>query len=137
MLLCTATGIVLIVTGAWEHIDLRSTNMVTYAFQTGLGSKAGIYFVMFALALFSFTTIVAWAFCAEKAIDFLWGSRHIRKFHYFYIAMIPVGAIVHVDLVWALADISISLMLITNLIAIAGLSKDVITDSRDYFTLRA
>jgi alanine or glycine:cation symporter, AGCS family len=136
MLLCTATGIVLIVTGAWQHLDLRSTNMVTFAFQKGLGSQFGIYFVMLALALFSYTTIIAWACCAEKAVGFLWGNRHIRKFHYLYIALIPVGAIAHVDMVWTLADISISLMLVTNLIGIAGLSKHVIGESREFFSLQ-
>lgn len=137
MVLCTATGIVLIVTGAWEHADLRSTNMVTFAFQQGFGSSFGVYFVLFALALFAYTTIIAWACCAEKAVGFLWGTRHVRKFQCLYIALIPIGAIAHVDVVWALADISISLMLVTNLIGIAGLSKHVIGESREYFSLRA
>ncbi|HSW87165.1 MAG TPA: amino acid carrier protein [Rhabdochlamydiaceae bacterium] len=137
MVLCTATGVVLIVTGAWQHLDLQSTNMVTYAFQEGLGSRTGIYFVIFALALFSYTTIIAWACCAEKAVGFLWGTKHVRKFQYLYIALIPVGAITHVDIVWALADISISLMLVTNLIGVAGLSKQVIGESREFFSLQA
>ncbi|HSW86292.1 MAG TPA: alanine:cation symporter family protein, partial [Rhabdochlamydiaceae bacterium] len=78
-----------------------------------------------------------WACCAEKAVGFLWGTKHVRKFQYLYIALIPVGAITHVDIVWALADISISLMLVTNLIGVAGLSKQVIGESREFFSLQA
>jgi AGCS family alanine or glycine:cation symporter len=131
MIVCTMTGLTLLVTGAWQQ-GLESTNMVTYAFQEGLGN-IGAYLVMVSLALFGYTTILAWACCAEKAIAFLWGPRATAWFKYVYIALIPVGAIAHVDLVWVLADISISLMLITNLVGVAGLSSLVIEDSRSYF----
>lgn len=133
MLVCTATGLVLIITGAFQESGLQSTNMVTYAFQKGIRSDFGIYVVMFALGLFSYTTIIAWACAAEKAIGFLCGTSYVKKFRYLYILLIPIGAITHVDIVWALADISISLMLVTNLIAVTGLSKSVIDESRNYF----
>ncbi|MGE4574337.1 MULTISPECIES: alanine/glycine:cation symporter family protein [Parachlamydia] len=133
MLVCTTTGLTLLVTGAWNQPDLQSTNMVTYAFQKGLGSDLGAYLVMVALALFGYTTILAWSCCAEKAIAFLCGDRSTLWFKYVYILLIPVGALAQVELVWMLADISISLMLITNLIGIAGLSSYVIEDSQKYF----
>jgi len=59
MIVCTATALVLIVTGASLMKDLQSTNMVTYAFTKGLGSPIGGYIVMVALILFGFTTILA------------------------------------------------------------------------------
>lgn len=133
MIVCTTTGLVLIVTGAWQQPGLFSTNMVTYAFQEGLGSQAGMVIVLVALALFAYTTIVAWAYCGEKAMSYLCGDRYIRFFQYLYLFMIPIGTLVHVDLVWALADISISLMLMTNIIGVAGLSGEVIGRSREYF----
>lgn len=133
MIVCTTTGLVLIVTGAWEHAGLRSTNMVTYAFQQGLGSAIGSYIVIIALILFAYTTIIAWACCGEKAVGFIFGARYGSWFKFFYVAMVPIGALVHVDWVWLLADISISLMLITNMIGVAGLSHEVIEESREFF----
>lgn len=133
MIVCTATGLVLIVTGAWQQSDLRSTNMVTYAFEQGLNSEIGAYIVIVALILFAYTTILAWACCAEKAIGFLFGTRNTHWFKYVYILLVPVGAIIHVDMIWILADISISFMLIINMIGVARLSSDVIKESRDYF----
>ncbi len=133
MIVCTATGLVLIITGAWQQPDLRSTNMVTYAFEKGLGTQVGAYIVIIALILFAYTTILAWACCAEKAIGFLYGTHYARWFKYLYIALIPVGALIHVDLIWLLADISISFMLVTNLIGVAGLSKDIIEETRKFF----
>lgn len=133
MIVCTTTGLVLIVTGVWQDPSLKSTNMVTHAFQTGLGHVIGSYIVIVALVLFSYTTILAWAFCAEKAIGFLCGTRQAEWFKYFYVALIPLGTVIHVDLIWRLADVSISLMLMTNLIGIVGLSKEVIGESREFF----
>lgn len=133
MIVCTTTGLVLLVTGVWQDPSLKSTIMVTRAFQDGLGHAMGAYVVIVALVLFSYTTILAWAFCAEKAIGFLFGCRSAEWFKYIYVALIPVGTLIHVDLIWRLADVSISLMLMTNLIGIVGLSKEVIGESREYF----
>lgn len=133
MIVCTTTGLVLIVTGAWQESGLQSTNMVTHAFQEGLGYSWGAYIVIIALVLFAYTTILAWACCAEKAIGFLLGTKRSYWFKYLYVALIPVGTLLHVDFIWRLADISISFMLVTNLIGIIGLSKEVIGESRQFF----
>ncbi len=133
MIVCTTTGLVLILTGAWQEPGLQSTNMVTFAFQKGLGSQIGGLIVMVSIMLFAYTTILAWAYCGEKAVGFLFGLREAHWFRYLYVIMIPIGALVQVDLVWALADISISLMLITNMIGVFGLSREVIHDSRAFF----
>jgi len=133
MLVCTATGLVLLVTGVWEDQGLQSTNMVMQAFQEGLGHSFGGYVVVIALVMFAYTTILAWACCAEKAVGYLYGTRSAQRFKYLYVLLIPVGALLHVDLIWKLADISISLMLAINLIGVVGLSKEVIGDSRKYF----
>jgi alanine or glycine:cation symporter, AGCS family len=133
MIICTITGIVLLVTDAWLIPELRSTNMCIYAFEKGLGHSLGGHIVLFSLLLFAFTTILAWSFCAERAVEYLWGRRYIRFFQILFILIIPAGAIAHVDLVWLFADIAISLMMLVNLIGIAGLSSEAIIESNTYF----
>lgn len=133
MIVCTTTGLILLVTGIWQDSTLQSTNMVTHAFKQGLGHSFGAYVVIIALVLFAYTTVLTWACCAEKAIGFLYGSKKAEWFKYFYVALIPVGTVMHVDLIWRLADISISLMLMINLIGVIGLSKEVIGDSKRFF----
>jgi AGCS family alanine or glycine:cation symporter len=133
--MCTTTGLILLVTGAFEQPGLQSTNMVTFAFAQVLGDKLGACVVITALALFAYTTVIAWGCCGEKAAAFLWGKKSAKWFQYFYLCLIPIGAVARVDLVWILADLSISLMLVTNLIGVVGLSKEVIEDSREYFGL--
>jgi AGCS family alanine or glycine:cation symporter len=130
MIVCTATGLVLILTGAWET-TLKSTNMVACAFERGFG-QTGLFVVLFALILFSYTTILAWGCGAEKAIRFLLG-RKTKWFYPLYVLLIPIGAVAEVDIVWRLADLSIALMLLTNLVGVFGLSKEVVEDTYSYF----
>lgn len=133
MMICTMTGLILIVTGAFEQSGLQSTNMVVFAFQKVFGKTFGLAIVFFSLSLFAYTTILAWGGCGEKAAEFLWGKKRSKLFQYVYLALIPVGAVARVDLVWVLADLSIALMLLTNLLGVAGLSKEVIAGSVTFF----
>jgi AGCS family alanine or glycine:cation symporter len=133
MVVCTVTGLVLIVTGVFLNPDLKSTNMCIAAFQKGLGNTIGSYVVLLSLILFAYTTILAWSCCGERAVEFLFGKSKVRLFQYLYIALVPVGALAHVDLVWIVADTAISMMMIVNLIGIAGLSGVVIRKTHDFF----
>jgi len=136
MIVCTTTALVLMITGAYEHLELKSTNMVAVAFNTGVGSPLGSTVVIVALGLFGYTTALAWGSCLERAVGFLFGSRLIRPFQFLYICLVPVGALLRVDFVWILADIALSLMVVLNLMAVAQLSKEVISDTRTYFRLQ-
>lgn len=134
MITCTMTGLILIVTGAFgADPSLQSTNMVVFAFQKVLGEGLGTSIVFFCLFLFAYTTILAWGSCGEKAAEFLWGKKKAKTFQYLYLACIPIGAVARVDLVWTLADLAIAFMLLTNLVGIAGLSREVIEGSKQFF----
>lgn len=132
MIVCTTTALVLIVTGAWLE-PLQSTNMVTHAFNSVLGVKAGTSLVVIALFLFGYTTTIAWATCLERSVGFLWGARPIRIFQILYIIFVPIGAILKVDIVWICADIALTAMLVLNLAGVAALSREVITDTQGFF----
>ncbi len=136
MIVCTATALVLIITGAYSVEGLKSTSMVAFAFESGVGKPLGSVVVIVSLVLFGYTTALAWASCLDRAVGFLFGHRLIRPFQLLYILCVPVGALMHVDFVWILADISLSLMVVINLFGIACLSKEVIYDSHNYFYLQ-
>ncbi len=132
MLVCTATALVLLVTGAWQT-GLESTNMVTYAFESGLGASFGKYIVIVSLVLFAYTTVLAWACCMDKSVEFLLGRSAILPLRLIFILFVPVGTLLHVSIVWALADVCISLMLLVNLIGIVRLIHTVINDTNAHF----
>lgn len=133
MIVCTTTALVLIVTGAFGVAGLESTDMVTHAFASGLSSQMGLYIVMISLVLFGYTTTIAWASCLQRAIVYLFGVKYVTAFNWLYIIMVPVGALMHVNVAWILADIALTSMLVINLIGVAGLSKEVVDDTKKYF----
>lgn len=137
MIVCSTTALVLIVTGAYQVPDLASTNMVTYAFVQSLGVSSGTYIVLIALLLFGYSTAIVWASCLERAIVFLFGSRFIKVALWTYILFVPLGALLRVDIVWIIADIALAGMTVLNLIGIAGLSKEVIFETKKFFSREA
>lgn len=133
MVVCTMTVLVLMVTKAWQIPHLESTNVVIKAFQMGMGDILGSSVVITSLFLFGFTTILAWALCLEKVVSFLFNRKWILFFHLLYILLLPLGSLLRVDMVWVLADTTLTLMLILNLVGIVGLSREVFQDTQDFF----
>lgn len=132
MVICTLTGLVLIVTKAHLMTDLKSTLMCTFAFEEGVGHVFGKYIVVTALILFAFTTVLAWAYCAERAVEYIFGLNKVKIFRWIFIAVIPFGTLVHVDVVWHLADLALAGMVLTNLIGTAGLSEQIFAESKTH-----
>ncbi len=130
MVVCTMTAVVLIVTGAWQISDIESTNMCIKAFQIGFGSHWAGQIVTITLFFFAFTTILTWSFCADKSVEYLFGVSKIRIFQIIFILFIPVGVFFKSETIWGIADISINLMFLINVIGVIGLSKFVIKDVR-------
>lgn len=133
MVVCTMTGLVLMVTGAYQVVGLKSTQMVLYAFEQGIGQRASDLVVGISLLLFGYTTVIAWACCFERAMGYLCQGRFRLQFRLLFLALVPISASLHVDFVWAFADIALTCMTLCNLIGILGLSREVIDESRAFF----
>jgi len=125
MLVCTLTGLVLIITDSWLIHGLESTNLCIEGFKRGFGFEYAGHIITVTLFFFAFTTILTWSYCADKAVEYLFGSKMIRRFQYLFVACVPLGALFHVKFVWTLADVFMNLMLVLNVIALIGLYKEV------------
>ncbi|MFI4937609.1 MAG: alanine/glycine:cation symporter family protein [Candidatus Berkiellales bacterium] len=125
MLVCTLTGLVLIMTGAYQVENLESTNLCIEAFKRGFAFNSAGHIITITLFFFAFTTILTWSFCADKAIEYLFSAKMIRPFQYLFVAFIPLGTMLHVNAVWTVADIFMNLMLIINVFGLIGLYKEV------------
>jgi AGCS family alanine or glycine:cation symporter len=125
MLVCTLTGLVLLMTGAFTAEGLQSTDLCIEAFRRGLNSQWAGHIITITLFFFAYTTILTWSFCSDKAIEYLFSTKMIRPFQIFFVLFIPLGAFFHVNLVWTVADIFMNLLLVINIIALAGLYKEV------------
>jgi AGCS family alanine or glycine:cation symporter len=125
MLVCTLTGLVLIMTNSWLVSGLESTNVCIEAFKRGFATEFAGHIITVTLFFFAYTTILTWSFCADKAIEYLFSPKMIRPFQIFFVACLPLGALFHVKVVWTVADIFMNLMLIINVLGLIGLYKHV------------
>ncbi len=133
IILCTVTGLVLGVTGVHgmlgaNGLQLNGASMTMRAFESVI--PWGGYVVTIALVLFALTTLLGWAYYGEKCIEYLLGSHSIPYFRCIFTAVIIPGAILDLEVVWKIADITNGLMAYPNLIGLTALSGVVISETK-------
>lgn len=133
IIICTMTGIVLVLTGAWNNPELAGATVTNYAFAQGLGTSIGATIVTVGLLFFAFTTILGWCYYGERCFVYLVGIRGVKLYRLAYIVLVGLGSFLHLNLIWIIADIVNGLMAFPNLIALIGLRKVVIEETKDYF----
>lgn len=134
LVICTMTGLVIVVSGAWEvrPEEMKGAAFTAFAFSESLGSGGAIV-VGLGLALFAFSTIIAWSYYGDRSAYFLFGEKAVMPYRVVFTLLVVVGAAVPLELVWNIADITNLLMALPNLLALvllAGLAKKL---KDDYF----
>ncbi len=130
IVVCTMTGLVLILTNAWDS-GKTGAELSTYAFQSGFAG--GKYVVTIGLMLFAYSTILGWCYYGEKSIEYIFGEKAIRPYRYLFVLFVGVGAIAKLDFVWSLSDTFNGLMAIPNLIGLLALSPVIVRETKAYF----
>ena len=132
IIICTMTGITLVLTGAWQS-DVAGTAMTNMAFTQGIGSQLGFYLVNIGLLFFAFTTIIGWNYYGERCTEYLLGVKAIKGYRWIFVLLVAAGAFLHLDLIWIIADIVNGLMAIPNLIGLIGLRHVIAAETFAYF----
>ena len=130
LVICTMTGLVLIVTGVWSG-EPQGAAMTLAAFNGAL--PYGDIILSLCVALFAFTTMLGWSYYGERCAEFLLGPRVITPFRVLWVIGIFVGTQMSLELVWKMTDALNGLMAIPNLIALLLLSPIVFKLTREYF----
>ena len=137
LVICTLTGLTLIVTGVWQTPGVTASSLTETAFNSVLPTIAGIplgsVLLMVCLTLFAFTTILGWNYYGERCCEFLFGVKSIKPYRLLFVFMVGAGAFLQLEAVWLIADIVNGLMALPNLIAIVALSKVVVFETNAYF----
>ncbi len=135
IIVCSMTGLVLIVTGAW-HSGAAVTAMTRSAFDIGLPGSSGGFIVSFGIIFFAYSTILGWAYYGEKCMEYLLGVRALLPYRLVYSVCVAIGATVKLDLVWNFADVMNGLMAIPNLIGLLGLSGVIVAETNRFMEQR-
>lgn len=137
IVICTLTGLSIVLTGAWQVPGLEGVDVTTYAFQQGLPFPPQIsaFILMLCLVFFAFTTILGWDYYSERCLEYLSGGniKHVKIFRWIYILAVFIGPYMTVSAVWTIADIFNGLMAIPNMIAIFALSGVVVKETKNFF----
>ncbi|MCI5935982.1 MAG: sodium:alanine symporter family protein, partial [Lachnospiraceae bacterium] len=137
IVICTMTGLSIVLTSAWQQEGLEGVQVTTYAFQNGLPIPAQVsaFLLMLCLVFFAFTTILGWDYYSERCLEYLTGSKgkSIMVYRWLYIIAVFIGPYMTVKAVWTIADIFNGLMAIPNMIAIFALSGVVVKETKDFF----
>ncbi|MFM0794952.1 sodium:alanine symporter family protein [Streptococcus suis] len=132
LIICTLTGLTILVTGQWSVEGLAGAPLTQAAFSTVFG-QPGVLALTISLVLFAYTTILGWSYYGERCIEFLFGTKSILPYRLAFIAMVALGGFLKLDLIWTIADIVNGLMALPNLIALLALSPVIIKETRQYF----
>lgn len=137
IVICTLTGLSIVLTGAWQVEGLEGVQVTTYAFQNGLPFPAEVssFILMLCLVFFAFTTILGWDYYSERCLEYLSGGnmKHVKVYRWIYILAVFIGPYMTVSAVWTIADIFNGLMAIPNMIALFVLSGVVVKETKDFF----
>lgn len=137
IVICTLTGLSIVITGAWQVEGLEGVAVTTYAFQTGLPFPAQVssFVLMLCLVFFAFTTILGWDYYSERCLEYLSGGnmKHVKIYRWIYILAVFIGPYMTVSAVWTIADIFNGLMALPNMIALFALSGVVVKETKKFF----
>lgn len=133
LLVCTATAFIILCSGVYDqgHDGIVLTqHAIDQEFGNG---NLGSIFVSTAIFFFAFTSIIANYYYGETNLRFIANSKLLINTYRLIAGIIVwVGALSSLELVWGFADITMALMTICNLAALAVLGKYAIVLLKDY-----
>lgn len=122
LLVCTATAFIILCSGVMDT-GLTGIELTQAALGAEIGSAASI-FIAIAIVLFGFTSIIANYYYGESNLTFIKRDRRlIIGLRLASSLMVMIGSIATLDLTWGLADVTMAMMTLCNIIAILLLGR--------------
>ena len=101
--------------------SLTSTAAVATAFNAALPTFGG-WIVAVCAFLFGYTTLVGWSYYGEQFLEYILGKRVRVPYRWTYCLLIPFGAVLQPELVWAWGDLMNVFQIFPNVIGLIALS---------------
>lgn len=132
IVVCTATALVILLADYGET-NLTGIRLTQFAMEFHLGDL-GQEFVLVAICLFSFTSIIANFVYAESnlhliKLDSFWGKK---VFTLAFLFMTYWGATSSLPEVWTLADLSLGLTTLVNVVVLVLLTPTIVNITKHY-----
>lgn len=137
MVVCTLTALVVLTSGLVEPDTGRmaagaaGSALVGQAFDAVFGAL-GAKLIAVCVLLFAYSTTLGWSCYGCKAVEYLFGAGAGAGYRVLFVAVMPLGAVMRLDLAWALSDTFNGLMMLPNLIGVVALSGTVVRITQNY-----
>lgn len=134
IVVCSMTAFVILSSGLWTDAAYQGASGDLTA--AAMGSTIPFAPIIVALSsfLFGFSTLIAWCYYGEKCVEYLFGSKVIMPYRIVFTALILVGSVTTVRVVWALGTLLNGFMAFPNLVGLAFLGGTVAKLTKDYFS---
>ncbi len=147
LFVCMATGFMLLITGSYDVRPTDGPPLVNNlggaepgpawagAAMESVFAGTGGPFVAVALALFAFTTLVAFYYICETSLTYVTGGSRAVPMFALKVALLGMtffGAVQSADLIWAIGDVGYASLAWVNIISLLLLTRPALKALRDY-----
>ncbi len=138
IVICSATAFVILLSGQYQIGNgMEGSALTQRAISSYVGDWGGVYLAV-AIFFLAFSSVIGNYAYAEGNVEFITKKRGVvGLFRVAVLAMVMFGSVGHLPLVWAMADTSMGLMALINLVAILVLGKYAHAAWCDYQKQRA
>lgn len=137
LVICSATALLILVSGQYDpSVSIEGAALTQRAVESAIGPWGSVFMAL-AIFLFAQSSIIGNYAYAESNVQFICRKPALlRVFRLGVLGMVMFGSVGSLPLVWDMADTSMGLMAVINLIAILLLNKYALAAWRDYLAQR-
>lgn len=130
MLICTTTGFVVIISGV-NLTHASAATLSAEAFATVMPMMR--YVVNISLVLFATTSLMSQWYFGHVSLTYLKLPRGATVYRFVFPIAVIFGSVSTIDMVWALQDCALGLLIIPNILALIALSGKVRKLTKEFF----
>lgn len=131
LVVCSCTAFIILLSG----VDITASNGIQLT-QEALTSEIGALgnpFIAVTIWLFAFSSVIGNYYYGETNVRYITGRPlWMLLYRLSVAAMVMIGSVITLDLAWCLADLTMALLTLCNLVAILLLSRQAVFLLNDY-----
>jgi len=131
IVVCSLSALINLTSGLWTS-GLNGSALTAASFSKSIPFAGGVI-VAFSSFLFGYSTLIGWCYYGEQCVRYLFGNRSTMPYRAIFTALVFVGAMVSLELVFYVGDIANAIMALPNLVALAVLSGVVARTTKTFF----
>ena len=133
IVVCSMTAFIILSSGLWTDPSYQqaSGDLTAAALSTSIPFAS--LMVAVCSFLFGFSTLIGWCYYGEKCFEFLFGSDKVVFYRVLFTALVMVGSVISVPLVWAIGSTLNAFMAFPNLVGLIFLLGTVKKLTQEYF----